>query len=243
MTNAITPIGFIGKAIVTSLAVPASAVAGTVTGITGGVQPAAISAGSVVAQEVGKGIPSIVYNFFRNTIGNLFAGGLKQITNSGILDDIAKIYGGEGAGKAFSTLFSKLGTSVGGKGLLLLGGQVGLAVGGLVLGAQLAYSAYHKFSEIQKGWRPDKVNSPWIHGTQALFGASTAAAGLMMLFPGTALPGLALLGVGVTGSLGMAGLKYLLGGTHSLRYPNLLPYPLNLVAGAFRNPDFAGYSQ
>lgn len=185
----------------------------------------------LVAASGENSIAVIVYNFLRNTFGNLFSGGLTGIKNSGILGEV---------GKAFTKLelggLSGALGKVGGRGLLLLGGHVGIGALAIIMGTQLAFGAYKKLSDIQKGWSGGEiVKNPLIHGLHAAFGAATAIGGIAM-FVNPAL-GLATVATGFVGSLAISGFKYLLGGGHWFRYPNLAPYPFNRMITSFKTPS------
>ncbi len=218
----------------TAVTIPTQAVLGTVSGIHNGAY-----LGKEIEIATHEGLAPKIFNFFESIISKLFKGGLEQIKTSGIGANLNNVIAGGGA-EGFSAAVKKLGGSfigtqaLGGRGLLLVGGQVGLAVAGIVLGAQLAYNAYQKVSEINKGFRADVVNNATIHGIQSLFGLATFAGGAMALFCPPV--GLSVLAAGAAGSLIMGGVKYIMGPT-VLRYPDVAPWPFNHIFRAFRTPQ------
>ncbi|MBI3308915.1 MAG: hypothetical protein HYZ79_06040 [Candidatus Melainabacteria bacterium] len=196
----------------------------------------------VGSTATGGTIAETVGTFLKNIFGKLFTSGL-----TGINATTAEV-GGVTLGQAFKNIFTagsgNFGTAItafggrfaaaGAAGGTLALGHVGLAAIGIIMGAQLALKAYSKFSDTKKGYHPDTVSNPYIHLAQAFTGLTTAIGGAMM-FVNPAL-GLATLGVGFAGSLGIGVLKHFMGGFNWFRYPDLAPYPLNKLFGTHRNP-------
>ncbi len=189
---------------------------------------------SLKLAENENSIGNVGYNFFKWIFGDVIGIGSLDLRKAGFLTKLGDIFE-KGGFEAFRKILTPaLNGGIGARGGLLVAGAVGLGVTSLVLGIKEAFSSWDKVSDIKKGYHPDVVDSSLVHGIQALAGLTTAIGGIAMINPVVGLP---ILAAGYIASMSMGVVKYLMGGTHWFRYPELAPYPLNKFFQLFRNKN------
>mgnify|MGYP003394258265 CR=1 FL=1 len=103
------------------------------------------------------------------------------------------------------------------------------------MGARLAYSSFHTYSDLKKGIPADHVTNTKIHAAQAISAAGLGISGLL-LFAAPAVAPLLLI-PSIVGVVGSFAVRHAIGGYHWINYPDKAPYPLNKILMWFKNDE------
>ena len=248
MNTAVSPVGWkdIGSSIYDVATVAVKAPLGAVEGFIDASKlynnNISLPSQAIGYAKSGKSVGTMARNFFKWLFGDVVGKGAVNIRDSRFygaikeaMVDFSKI--GTVTEKLGPAVVNKAGvlTGIGGRGALLALGHVGLVVTAIAGGAMLAYTAYKKAGEVDRGMSLEVVKSATLDMAQSLMGIGTALGGAAALANPFIGAGLAISCFAV--SKGIDGLKWLLGGANWFRYPNLAPYGTRAIFRGLRNPS------
>ena|SRR3989338_2199202 len=171
------------------------------------------------------------YHYVRGFANKHVGIGLHEITKSGFSKALQGVFGKGG----LNTLFEVLTTKLGPRGLALLGAGGFIAAVGIYFASTLGLESWRKVTQLKQGKPADLVRSPWVHGAHALTALAMGVGCAAFLFPPTAIFGAGLAVSGFVGAMALHGVRFVMGGQHSLRYYEQWLYPFDKLAKLFTN--------
>lgn len=258
MTDAISPIGYIGRGIFNLFNVPAQAIIGGFGGGAAGIKGykdlignagavKEISANNLAVAKLAELAKELAKSGTSPTIG--------QIVHAHVSTLFQKLFGyglaginGSGLGAAYKGIltrltsqnFAALGTAIGKVGLP---GLAFLGVGGVLAGISLmsgirtGINGYYKWSDTGKGYPVDLVDKPWVHGLHSMTGWGTVLGIGLLCVPHAHMIGAATaIGCGL-GMFGVSMLRQVMGGVHYLNVPEAAPRPFNTILRWLNNGE------